>query len=591
VAVHDADALAVTPTDGPPPPLIRFDPEPANEPRWRSVSVIAQDPSVEVEGRVLRARATIPFERLEPGPRGLRFHVVDYDPVVRRLRPAALLEPDAIAEASRHELESDPRVRAQQVYAVAARTLAMWEEALGRRLGWSFGSHQLYLVPAAFEDADAYYDPDTEALLFGYFPSQESAGDTVYTALSHDVVAHETTHAILDGLRHRFQEPSLPDQAAFHEALADVVALLSVFALPDVVAGLLGRPDGQGRVPALDVEPATLARHALFGLAEQVGVATTAHRGSALRRSIELEPDPGLLDDPSYEEAHARAEILVAAVARTLVGIWAGRLDGLHRRGESVDRKRAAEEGAKSADHLLTMCIRAIDYTPPVDFAFGDFLAALIASDTELAPDDEHGYRISLTDTFASYGISAEPVASVPASRGRRGLSYANLHVEELRSRRDEVYRFLWENAEYLELPIGYYLSVEDVQPCTRVGPDGFVVREVVVTYIQMLEGSVAELTALAAATGADLATPPGVDVNATLQMLGGGALIFDEYGRAKYHHRKPLLDWHRQSRRLAYLAHHGLHDSRGRFGFSEGTPVGQGFAQLHESGDPRETW
>lgn len=576
-----------------PPPLLRFDPEPADVPRWRRLWVIAQDPSVDVDGRVLRARTIIPFGTLAPGLRGLRFHVVDYDPVGRQLRPAASMTPSAIGGASNADLVLDPRVRAQQVYVVAARTLATWEEALGRRLGWAFGSHQLYLVPAAFEGADAYYDPDTQALLFGSFPAIDPAadGEIIYTALSYDVVAHETTHAILDGLRQRFQEPSLPDQAAFHEALADIVALLSVFALPDVVAGLLGRPDAEGGIPSTDIDPDALARHALFGLAEQVGVATTAHRGTALRRSIKLNPDPGLLSDPSYEEAHARAEILVAAVARTLLDMWIRRLAGLHKKGESVDRKRAAEEGATSAEHLLRMCIRAIDYTPPVDMAFADFLAALITSDEELAPDDEHHYRDSIIATFGAFGIFAQPVSRIPARRGRRGLSYSNLHVEELRSRRDEVYHFIWENAAYLELPIEYYLTVEDVQPCTRVGPDGFVVREVVVTYIQMLDGTIAELAALARAAGASLALPPDVDPATKLQMLGGGALIFDEYGRAKYHHRKPLLDWDRQSRRLAYLAHHGLADTRGRFGYSLGTPIGQGFAQLHDAGDPRETW
>lgn len=573
--------------------MLRFDPEPADVPRWRTLQVIAQDPSVKVGGKVLRAGAEIPFERLEPGPRGLRFHVVDYDPVARTIQPALDIPPDVIDKAPNKILAGHPSVRAQQTYAVAARTLSSWEGALGRRLGWAFGSHQLYLVPAAFEGADAYYDPTTQAILFGYFPTIDPRidGKVVYTALSYDVVAHETTHAILDGMRPRFQEPSLPDQAAFHEALADIVALLSVFGLPEVVEALLGRSIPGGLIAAGDVEPAALARDAMFGLAEQIGSATTAHRGTALRRSIELDPDPRLLDSPVYEEAHARAEILVAAVTRTLLDIWVRRLDGLHQKGEPVNRKRAAEEGAKSADHLLRMCIRAIDYTPPVNIAFADFLAALLASDAELAPDDDHSYRDSLKETFAKYGIVADPVVPIAAGPGTGGLSYSNLHVEELRSRRDEVYRFIWENARYLELPIHDFLLVEDVQSCTRVGPDGFVVREVAVNYVQMLDGEVAELVAVAAGDKAVLEVPEGVDATTRLQILGGGALIFDEYGQLKYHHRKPLLDWARQSRRLAYLARNGLVDRRGRFGYSLGTPAGQGFARLHETGDPREAW
>ena len=40
---------------------------------------------------------------------------------------------------------------------------------------------------------------------------------------------HETTHALVDGLHRYFNTPSNPDVFAFHEAFADVVALLQRF--------------------------------------------------------------------------------------------------------------------------------------------------------------------------------------------------------------------------------------------------------------------------------------------------------------------------------------------------------------------------
>jgi hypothetical protein len=57
----------------------------------------------------------------------------------------------------------------------------------------------------------------------------------VRACLSHDVVVHETTHALLDGLRNGFSTFISEDQAAFHEGFADIVALLSVFAQEPVV--------------------------------------------------------------------------------------------------------------------------------------------------------------------------------------------------------------------------------------------------------------------------------------------------------------------------------------------------------------------
>ena len=38
--------------------------------------------------------------------------------------------------------------------------------------------------------------------------------------------------------------------------------------------------------------------------------------------------------------------------------------------------KRFADEAVKAAGRVLTICIRAIDYLPPVDITFGDYLRA-----------------------------------------------------------------------------------------------------------------------------------------------------------------------------------------------------------------------
>ncbi len=569
----------------------RFDPEPPDARVSGRLSVLAQDPSVTSRGAVLRAEVAIRPERLEPGPRGPRCWVVDYDATLRRVvAPAADPWKDVIAATPDEKLATDPRVRAQNVYAIAARTLILFEEALGRRLGWGFPGHQLYLVPAAFAEANAFYDPDSNAILFGYFEPVEGEPHTVYTSLSHDIVAHETTHAILDGLRRRFEEPSLPDQAAFHEALADIVALFAVFSLPETVIALIPGDSRTGLVSETEVTRGTLARSALLGLAEQFGAAIRAHGGDALRRSVNLAAHAGLLTDPAYAEPHARGEILVAAAANAMLDIWTGRLVTLHAKGSPLHRFRVAEEGAKSAQHLLSMFIRAIDYLPPVDLSFEDFLTALLAADEEVVPDDHYRYRVTVREAFRRYGIEAETPRLVETFGQKNAPSYRLVHEDELRIRRDEVFRLLWENASKLDIPTQFYLSVEEVTPCARVAPDGFVLHEVVATYIQMLDGTAAELKSL---SGGKLAIPSGLADDTPLQLLGGGTVIFDEFGRLRYHQPKPLLDWERQSRRLEYLVRNGLRDSRGWVGFSQGTPVGLRFAVMHgEAPDARgELW
>src|SRR5262249_5662888 len=135
------------------------------------------------------------------------------------------------------KLPEDPRFYAQNVYAIVMRTLAQFEFALWGRWASGFHGHQIHIVPHPFARSKAFYFRADRAIFFWYFMG--SNGKLVFTCLSHDVVAHETTHALLDGLRKRYMERSTPDQAAFHEGFADVVAVLSVFSLPDVVdAGL-----------------------------------------------------------------------------------------------------------------------------------------------------------------------------------------------------------------------------------------------------------------------------------------------------------------------------------------------------------------
>src|SRR4029079_19551343 len=132
-----------------------------------------------------------------------------------------------------YTLLNEPHFHQQNVYAIVMKTLARFEFALGRRLSWGFPGHQINVAPHAFADANAFYSKRDQALVFGYFVGL--SGEIVYSCLSHDVVAHETTHALLDGLRSRYTDPSSPEQAGFHEGFADVVALLSIFSLSDVV--------------------------------------------------------------------------------------------------------------------------------------------------------------------------------------------------------------------------------------------------------------------------------------------------------------------------------------------------------------------
>jgi hypothetical protein len=189
--------------------------------RTRKLTIIAQDPSVKINGKILRTQVEIPAEELQPGPWGYRVHTVDFDSSTSTLyQPLTYpslkdgVDADPFRRAKDGKLLSDPNFHAQNTYAIVMRILARFEFALGRRVSWHFDSHQIKVAPHAFADANAFYSERDQALLFGYFPGRKGM---VYCCLSHDIVAHETTHALLDGLRERYTDPSSPEQAAFHE--------------------------------------------------------------------------------------------------------------------------------------------------------------------------------------------------------------------------------------------------------------------------------------------------------------------------------------------------------------------------------------
>lgn len=289
-------------------------------------------------------------------------------------------------------------------------------------------------------------------------------------------------------------KPSLPDQAAFHEALADVVALLSVFSVKEVVDHALGPANEAGTIDAVASTPAALARKSvLFGLAEQIGDALGLEARGGLRRSAGLRPPVEWRTNPDWEPPHRRGEVLVGAILDTLVGLWTNRLKPLDHRGR-INRDRAAEEGAKAADHLLRMVLRGIDYLPPVDFEFEDFLAAVELADREVAPDDHRDYRKTLRDSFARVGIELPPAGRViDLAMEPTAPKYHGLNFVALRTDIDEVFRFIWENSSWLRIDLSYYTHVEAVRSTVRVGPDGLVVSEAVADYIQMRELTAAE--------------------------------------------------------------------------------------------------
>ena len=528
----------------------------------RRLTIFAQDPSVRVRGKVLTADVEIPAEYLRPGPAGHRAHVIDYDSSTDRvLSPGPVDSEDGFAEENPNTLIENPHFHAQNVYAIVMSTLSRFESALGRRVRWGFHGHQIKVLPHAFADANAYYSREDESLQFGYFPGQ---GRTVFTCLSHDIVAHETAHALLDGIRRNYLRPSSPQQAAFHEGFADVVALLSVFKLRSVVDAVFESSKKQaGKGLVIDKRSLTvrqLRESVLLKLAEEMGEELSGLRGDALRKSAELGRSPSHVQRRTAP--HDLGEVFVAAMLNAFLEVWVRRLFPYGSRGvQALDRAHVVDEGATAANHLLTIAIRALDYAPPVDLQFGDFLSALLTADTEVQPDDsKYGYRKVLTEVFDQYGI--QPAANTWGSHDglwmppQREVSYAGVSHDELQRDAEAAFRFIWQNRDELDLEPNAYTYVESVRPTVRTNAAGFVLHETVVEYVQILDLRADELAAY------KVKKPKGMKDWQPVRLYGGAALIFDDRAQLKFSIGSGVSS-QRQSARLGHLFDTGYFDDR----------------------------
>lgn len=406
----------------------------SNVPSVRRLRIFSFDPALAARydlAGISGVTIEIPWDKtLQPGPIDEYIQVVDIDPASKAAySPVDLNARDVLATDGLQPSESDPRFHQQMCYAVARKTIEHFERALGRKALWSAHATtdargtpsenfvaRLRIYPHALRQRNAYYSPSKKALLFGYFinnkyDGKNTPGTTVFTALSHDIIAHETTHALLDGVHPRFSEPVGPDVLAFHEAFADIVALFQHFSYPGVLRDQIARTRGD------------LVRESLLGqLAQQFALASG--RGDALRSYLgkvvdgvwqPVKPDPTLI--ATKGEPHERGAILVAAVFGAFTTVYQARTRDLFRiatEGTGVLRdgdihpdlvSRLAEEAQRAAERTLQMCIRAIDYCPPVGIEFGSYLRAVITADYDVNPVDRQYWRLAFIESFREWGI------------------------------------------------------------------------------------------------------------------------------------------------------------------------------------------
>jgi hypothetical protein len=555
----------------------------------RPLRIFTLDPSVSYRlGGV--ATVNVPYEELTPGPVGRLFEVQCHKvPTPLVAQPLDLDQPALLLSSGLSPTPANAEFHLQMVYAVCMLTYAAFRRALGRDLAWACAPAEgeqwtrLHVRPFGMFERNAYYDREEGGLSFGWFHAESNpAGHTiprglVFTALSHDVVAHETTHALLDALRSEFASPMNPDVLGFHEGFSDVIALLQHFSFPEVVEQGLRESRGSMGQASL-----------LSGLAREFGYATS-HRGSVLplRSAVDVEhidtfdsdtlAAAGAADGPiAYEpdmEPHQMGTVLVSAIFEAFATVFRRKSARYFRVAgiapEDVGRVAmsddllglVAQEASDIAGHFLDICIRAIDYCPPVDMDMGEYLRALITADADVVSDDKWCYRESLMRSFQRRRIFPAniPFMSEDAVRWQRpstplnipDLAFGKLHFngdpshaaseKELLRQAHILGKFVTtpENARALHLvapgsPLPKNVTyaapaiIHSVRSTRRVASDGSVLFDLVAEVTQ----------ACTIRHGADL-----------MDFMGGCTLIIDPFGDVRYAVYKRIDSAERQKR------------------------------------------
>ena len=468
--------------------------------------------------------------RWEPGfaagPTSSRIQVVDTDPETREAVPPVAWDSKlhAFVGTNGEAIEDDdgtPQFRQLNAWAVVQSILEYYEHprALGRPIPWAFEGHRLLLVPQAGKEANAYYDRHSRSMSFFFY------GETPkrrYTCLSRDVVAHETGHALLDGIRPAYYHLTSPQTAAFHEFVADLTAILT------------GLRDNELRRRVGERVGADLVRdQVISGLGEELGEFVHGTRGASLRSARN---DFTLADFHPEDSPHRGSQILTGAMFEILCGVAA---EEAGRRRRSGGKNSAAQALWVATDTFGRMALQALDLCPPVDIQFLDYARAVLRNDVLVNPVASASHRRHIFEVFHRRGFCSRAGCRLEdASLGRCDLRFdAGADLPALEAPQDfagvigsrtGAYYFLDHHREALRIPVHRDLHVADLYRTRKMGLNQDRLPEEVVLLYTWQEPVLLDEARFAEVRGR------------RVNLLCGGTLVFDGRGNLRSWMRKP---------------------------------------------------
>ena len=458
------------------------------------------------------------------------------------------------------------------------KTLARFEFALGRRIPWSFQTHQLKVAPHGMADANAFYSPEVEGLVFGYFdgPSGEHG---VHLPVARHRRARDDARAARCACASATWIRPARIRRHFTKGSPTSSRLLSVFSQPEVVEHLLiGEAAGSARRScssrAAKVTPTRCATARCSGSPSRWVRSSKASAASRCARARSSPPTPALKDTAEFLEPHRRGELFVAAVMQGFINAWSEHALGLRPRGTEAlpgaprragrrGHRRCARDDVDPRDRLHAARSPGIRRCAErgADRRLRGAARRLALRAAQAHARVVRGLRLRAGVATARTARHVDAAAA--------GLKYDRVRFESMRSDKDEVFRFIWDNRDEAAGPARRRVHAR----CCRSArarasaSDGFVAARNggavlpgrAPTPDEMRErrrakrrgttcalcdrdegyGRAKPRTARATPTTATTdrprrATSDEIEAQTT-PLYGGGVLIFDEYGRVKY--------------------------------------------------------
>ena len=243
-------------------------------------------------------------------------------------------------------------------FTVVRQTLTMYQRLLANALPWQWNSgantDPIQVFPHAGVTMNAFYSRSLKALKFFYFnqPGAPTPPPVIFTCRSLDIVAHETGHAVLDGLKPGWITSTAPQTGALHESFGDLTAIFVALSQMDQVEALIS----QCKANLHD-------KNFLANLAEEFGNALG--RPNGLRNA-----DNDLKLSQVTTEVHDLSQVFTGGIYDVMADIFA-----FERNAIKVD---PAYTLYSVAQYLCGLLLRGIQAAPAANATFADVVNQML---------------------------------------------------------------------------------------------------------------------------------------------------------------------------------------------------------------------